>query len=319
MEHELAWGWLIVVYLYLAGMGAGAVTVSTTVLLRGPDGGFGSRRMSIARYGALIGPLPVILGTTLLIFDLGRPFRAFNLFKVINLSPMNFGAWMLMLFSIVAILYAITFIPWKWLDERLDRLCDAVRTPLALVNAPLGVAVAIYTAVLLGAMPSRPLWNSPMLAMLFLVSALSTGLAAIMLAQTIFHKSGEDAEMDREVHQSTYILTVADAFLIVAEFAVVILFLMYAYLTVGDPRYAISILMPGGEMAQVFWLWFVGMGLLLPVTIETFYIVRKVVYGMEFRVPLVVEIIVPLAILAGGLILRYAIVYAGQLTGPVGL
>ncbi len=32
----------------------------------------------------------------------------------------------------------------------------------------MGIAVAVYTGVLLGAMPARPFWNSPILAMLFL-------------------------------------------------------------------------------------------------------------------------------------------------------
>jgi hypothetical protein len=39
----------------------------------------------------------------------------------------------------------------------------------------------------------------------------------------------------------------------------------------------------------------------------------------SFRVPYAVEIVTPLAILAGGFILRYVIVIGGQITGPVGL
>jgi len=48
-----------------------------------------------ARCGALIGPIPVMLGTFMIVFELGQPFRALNLFKVINLSPMSIGTWLL--------------------------------------------------------------------------------------------------------------------------------------------------------------------------------------------------------------------------------
>ena len=95
MEMELVWGMPVILYLFLAGLGAGIVTVSASVLLRGGGGGFGGRHFAIARYGALIGPVPVIIGTSLIVFELGRPFRALNLFKVINLSPMSIGSWLL--------------------------------------------------------------------------------------------------------------------------------------------------------------------------------------------------------------------------------
>jgi formate-dependent nitrite reductase membrane component NrfD len=38
MEHELTWGMPVILYLFLAGVGAGAVTVSGSVLLRGWPG-----------------------------------------------------------------------------------------------------------------------------------------------------------------------------------------------------------------------------------------------------------------------------------------
>jgi formate-dependent nitrite reductase membrane component NrfD len=112
MAEELVWGIPVIGYLFLAGVGAGAVTVSASVLLRGGGGGFGGRHFAIARYGALIGPIPVILGTTMIVFELGRPFRMLNLLKVINLSPMNVGSWLLLLFIGISLLYGLTFLPW---------------------------------------------------------------------------------------------------------------------------------------------------------------------------------------------------------------
>lgn len=320
MGEELTWGMPVILYLFLAGVGAGAVTVSASVLLRGGGGGFGGEHFLLARYGALIGPVPVILGSTLIILELGRPFRVMNLFKVINLSPMNIGSWLLLLFIFVSLFYAFAFLP--SLLPRLSRLGERLaplREVLAWVCVPLGIGVAIYTGVMLGAMPSRPFWNTPILAMLFLISALSTGVAVIILARSVFHRKDSDPESERQFHQSAYLLTASDMILIGFELLVIFLLLMFAHLTIGAPKYAMAVIMPGGELAQMFWLWVVLIGLVTPALAELIYVFPKLLYHKDYAAPRSVEIVIPIAVLVGGFMLRYVVVVAGQITGPVGL
>ncbi len=71
MDAELTWGLPVILYLFLAGVGAGALTVSASVLLRGGGGGFGGQHYEIARYGAFLAPVPVMVGCAMLIFELG--------------------------------------------------------------------------------------------------------------------------------------------------------------------------------------------------------------------------------------------------------
>lgn len=319
MEHELAWAMPVILYLFLAGVGAGAVTVSGSVLLRGGDysgGGY----FKLARYGALIGPIPVIVGTCLIIFELGRWDRALNLFKLINLSPMSIGSWFLGLFIITSLLYALAFLP--SLMPRFQRLTKRLSAPLHLlawINVPLGIGVAVYTGILLGAMPSRPLWNSPILALLFLVSALSTGVATIILARVFFHGKMTDSTAEHQYHQTGYMLTSADLLLIGFEILVIFLFIMFAHLTIGNLKYAMAIILPGGEMAGMFWLWVVIIGLVIPGLMELAYVLPKLIYQAGFRVPWISEAIISVAVLVGGFMLRYVIVIAGQVTGPMGI
>ena len=320
MGHELTWGMPVILYLYLAGVGAGAVTVSASVLLRGGGGGFGGDHFTLARYGAIIGPLPVMIGTALIVFELGRPFRAFNLFKVINLSPMNIGSWLLLVFMFASAFYALAFLPTLLPKfERLGQRLAPLRVVLAWACVPLGIAVAVYTGVMLGAMPARPLWNSPILALLFLVSALSTGVAVLILARALFHKKGADPAIEQQYHQGAYLLTASDVMLIGFELLVIFLLLMFAHLTIGAPKYAIAVILPGGELAQSFWLWVVALGLVIPGLVELIYVAPKLLYHRDFAVPKSVEIAVSIAVLIGGFMLRYVIVVAGQITGPVGL
>ncbi len=321
MTAELNWGLPVIAYLFLAGVGAGALTVSGSVLLRGGGGGFGGGHFVLARYGALLAPVPVMFGSWLLIFelgswDVGNWFRWLNLYRVINLSPMSIGTWLLTAFIGVSLVYAYTFLG---RNRAPGDALDGLRKAAAWVGVPLGIAVAVYTGVLLGAMPARPFWNSPILALLFLVSSLSTGVAVIMLARTFLHKRKFVAESESQYHQSGYLLTASDVLLIGFELMVIFLFIMFAHLTVGDVKEAVSVILFGGGMATMFWFWVVLIGLLVPALVELFYVIPRLLYHREFAAPRGIEVLVPVAVLVGGFMLRYVVVVAGQITGPVGI
>lgn len=321
MTEELNWGLPVISYLFLAGLGAGALTVSASVLLRGGGGGFGGGHFTLARYGALVAPFPIIAGTGLLTFELasfeaGHWFKWLNLYRTINLSPMSIGTWLLTAFIGLSLVYAFTFWP---RDAAPGDRFDLVRKAAAWLGVPLGIAVAVYTGVLLGAMPARPFWNSPILALLFLISSLSTGIAIIMLARTVLRKGRFDDDSERQYHQSGYLLTASDVLLIGFELMAIFLFLMFAHLTVGDVKYAVSVILFGGSLAPMFWIWVVVIGLVAPALIELFYVVPRLLYHREFSAPRGVELAVPVAVLVGGFMLRYVVVVAGQITGPVGI
>ncbi len=320
MTAELTWGLPVVWYLFLAGVGAGALTASASVLLRGGGGGFAGSHVEIARYGAFLAPLPVMLGSFLLIFELvsfeaGHWFRWLNIYKVINLSPMSIGTWLLTLFIGVSVVYAYTFLSnAPFLGARRIPL----RRALAWVAVPLGIATAVYTGVLLGAMPARPFWNSPILALLFMLSSISTGVALILLMRAVLHRAPA-GEAALSYEESSYILTATDVLLIGFELMVIFLFIMYAHLTIGSVKEAVSVILPGGDLAPLFWFGVVLVGLLIPALIELYYVVPKLLYHRGFASPRIVDIAVSGAVLLGGFLLRYVVVVAGQITGPVGI
>jgi formate-dependent nitrite reductase membrane component NrfD len=182
---------------------------------------------------------------------------------------------------------------------------------------PLGIATAVYTGILLGAMPARPFWNTPILALLFLVSSLSTGVAVILMFRALF--SGAKPAGETHDDHSAYLLTASDVLLIGFELMVVFLFVMYAHLTVGGVKEAVSVILFGGELAVMFWFWFVVVGLVLPALVELYYVIPKLLHHRQFFAPWHIEILVPVIVLVGGFMLRYVVVIAGQITGPVGI
>ncbi len=316
--HELTWGMPVVLYLFLAGLGAGALTTSASVLLRGGPTG---KYFDVARYGAFIAPIPVALGSALLVFELGsfqagHWFRFLNLYTVINLSPMSVGTWLLSGFLGISVIYAYTFLT---RDAHAGDRQDRLRRATAWVGIPLGIGTAVYTGVLLGAMPARPFWNSPVLALLFLLSSISTGIAVIILTRAILQRRHMDPEQRRAHNETGYLLSATDTLMIGLELLTVFLFLMFAHLTIGNAREAITVVLAGGELSTLFWFWVVCVGLLVPAVIELALIIPRIVHQREFVSHRLVEIVVPITVLVGGFMLRYVVLVAGQITYPVGL
>jgi formate-dependent nitrite reductase membrane component NrfD len=179
---EHTWTWEVPVYFWLGGIGAGAhVTSAIARALGNDDRAF----LRVSRYTTLF---TMILSPVLLIMDLGRPERFYNMLRIVKWrSPMSMGTWALMIFSLLTGTTAASQAARDGLllgrDNALARLVGALPARfLSILALPFGYFVGAYTGVLL-AMTSVPMWarNAVLMGPTFLSSALSTGLSAISL------------------------------------------------------------------------------------------------------------------------------------------
>ena len=105
------WNWSVVVYLFVAGVSAGASAISSFAYLLS-----GGKYESIIRLGAYIAPFPLIFGLVCLIYDLERPYLFWKLMITVRpLSVMSLGSWLLLLFSILSFINL-----YLWLPDRFD-------------------------------------------------------------------------------------------------------------------------------------------------------------------------------------------------------
>ena len=297
LSFGAGWGILIALVLFLGGLGAGAYIVGASIDLLGKRAW---RKLSIA--GALMS-WPMIGGALVfLIIDLGRPeintpTHLMNVFNNLS-SMMTIGATLLMLFLVVSLLTTVLWV-FRWRESLL-------RSIVEVIGIGLGFGVAMYTGLLLALARGVAFWTSPFLPWLFLTSALCTGLALVGLAETwlgrtlfsVFSTGSEDALVDLSKTLQIGILV---------ELLVLALYIASVWNTKG----ASTVLM--GTLAPFFWAAVVG-GLLVPFAIERYGERTLEQTGLKtIATPGVLAMISFVLDLLGGVLLRYAILIAGQI------
>lgn len=187
--HLSVWSWEIPLYLFVGGIVAGLMILGGIALLRLARGedpkGYFSLHAPLAAFMLLN------LGMLALFLDLAHKLYVWAVYLTFEpASPMSWGSWVLIIVYPLLLVSALIRLPeaWPWLGQRMPQLAcwsDALLASarklrwLAWANIALGVALGIYTGILLSTMVARPLWNVPILGPLFLVSGLSAGAVNI--------------------------------------------------------------------------------------------------------------------------------------------
>jgi formate-dependent nitrite reductase membrane component NrfD len=295
--HLHVWSWEIPVYLFLGGMAAGTMILTALLAMRKGE------RSPAARWLSFAAPVLISVGMGALFLDLAHKLFVWRFYLALRwTSPMSWGSWILVVAYPVTLLFGLSSLSEEQFDgvmrrcrvARIGRLLRRARAfaaghsrRLAWWNLGTGVALGVYTGILLSTLGARALWNSALLGPLFLVSGLSTGAALMMLFRVT----------DEERH----FLVRWDVLAIGIEFALILFFLVGLTTSGAAGRDAAGLLM-GGRFTAQFWTLVVIGGLLVPALLET----------LESRLHYRMTVIAPLLVLAGGFALRWIFVAAGQ-------
>ena len=285
---ESAWGWLIVAYLFLAGAGAGAFIAAVACDLLAPDWS-----KSLARAGSVAaGPL-VAVGTVCLVLDLEaglwEPWRQIYLLSSPT-SMITWGVVILSAFIPVAFLYA------AGLNEItvVGRYVKPYVRQLEYIGSVLAVATAGYTGVLIAVVNGVPFWNTPVMPVLFMASAMSTGLAVAMIGAAII-----DASTIRTL--SNFAL---GHVIFLAVECMVLMMLIFISLTKSVEAAQSASMLISGALSPYFWALVVIIGILVPFVLS---IAEYFQYG---EMPKYLVVGADLCVLVGGMSLRALIVFS---------
>lgn len=314
MEHLFTWNYLIAIYLFTAGLSSGAGMIAGMADILENTG------EKIKRLSAYLAPFPVMLGLAALVLDLHRPLNFYQVLIHYHVtSVMSWGAFFLWVFPLIAIIYA---------GMVLFDYNGALRKPFAWLELILGLAIGIYAGLLLAAIYNNPVWSNPLIAFLFFVSAISTGICMIILAGKIWDQTETfvrkiiPARLKPEKwlpqqrslnldHTTERALIGMDAVIIIIEL-MIISTLVISYMLRPTGEIAMGAFITGGYYLT-FWIAVVLIGLIIPLILGILELRDRFTY----RINQYVTIIEPILVLFGGFMLRWVIVYAGQWVYPI--
>lgn len=288
LQHD--WSWLIAVYLFLGGVGGGAYTIAAINSFLGAGLGMSTT------VGLWIGFPALLIGCLFLIVDLGSPGRAILAGMKPKTSWIARGTWIISIFMVLSFVHLV-------LHQFTDIAAASGRSTLIDVIAVAGIVFAVgtmaYTGILLGASKGIPFWRSGVVPVLFVVSATVTGHFAIMLGLAL---NGLNSVTLR-VLQPMALEAVA---LVVVEVLTILFFLQAAFRQ-PDPRESAERIL----RKSMFVVGYFILGLAIPLILMIIVYFSAVDTGIGGMIAL--AIIGAVLGLAGGLILREAVLICGAL------
>jgi len=283
-QLQTEWGWLIAIYLFLGGVGAGAYTIAAI------NGFMGEGMVLSTTVGLWISFPALLIGSAFLLADLGSPARAVLAGKKPNTSWIARGFWIISIFMILSFIHFL-----------LHRSGRSSEDTTVMVVSALGIVFAVltmaYTGILLGASKGVPFWRSGVVPVVFVVSALVTGHFSIMLGVAVF---GGGAALPDPLQTMAL-----EAAVLVALEVLAILFFLQAAFKIPDTRESAERIL----RKRLFVMGYFVLGLGLPLCLMLYVAGGRV----EPTAGLPVLVLGAALGLAGGLILRQGILVCGTL------
>jgi Ni/Fe-hydrogenase subunit HybB-like protein len=205
-EFELQWGLLIVIYPYLTGLVAGAFILASLERVFNVKALQPVYRMSLLTALAfmIVAPLPLLA-------HLGHPERSIEMFLTPHTASAMamFGfvyAWYLMVVLLLEVWfdYRKDIVIWsnekrgasKWLykiltlgatdiSEEAVRFDDKIGKTITIIGIPSAFLLHGYVGFIFGSIKANPWWSSVLMPIVFLFSAIVSGIALVLLVHMV--------------------------------------------------------------------------------------------------------------------------------------
>ncbi len=269
-SNVIPWGMPIVLTIYLIGLSAGSLILSSLTYVFGRE-----EYRPIARMAVFLA-IVLIFGAMLSIaVDLGRPEKFWRLFMFFYLNNMS------SMFAVNGILYggyfAISLLYLGFIFANQPRLTRGI----GIIAVCWAVLVHMGTGAIFGFVAARETWFSPLRPLEFLAAALTSGLALLILTVVFTLKfSGRDVKRE----MITSLGGLLSAFIIILLVLVFVDKVTHFYAPARDA----VVYMLAGRSSWVFWGFQIGMGVVIPLVILFHPRLNKTIRGVALAVASVV-------------------------------
>lgn len=299
-QHGPIWDWRVALDLFLGGVGVGAFLFAWA-LTRGGE----KRYATLAQTAAVIAPIAVAAGLSLLFWKLGMKLHVHQM--MLNFSPtsvMWWGASIQGAFVGLAGIFAI-----KLLFAEDDPLAFLPTGLVGFVGAVFAVIVGIYHGLLLSTVASHPIWANASGVVGSVLLFVITGVAAALLAHSLRKglagmrlAEGDAASYAAGLKPVGYVLIGAIALMLVNLLA------WYASLSFGPAPARIAL----AEAMAAYGGLIGGVGVVLGLIVPLVVAIWAVGAVREGKSVVPAMALASLLLLVGGFAIRFTVVLGGQ-------
>ncbi len=323
-DLHVHWSMMIALYPYITGIVAGAFIVSSLYHVFKVEA-----LKPISRFSLLFALAFLAFDTLPRLMHLGRPERNFNIMLTPNPSSAMAGfGYIYTLYGVVLLLeilfiYRPTLVKIKEQSQGLMKLIYRVLTfdsdnisPksleldqkiikfLAAIGIPMACVLHGYVGFIFGGVKANPIWATPLMPVIFLLSACVSGIAGIILVYSLIKKIRKQPVDMVCLRATTNYL--AGFFIIDFSFEMLEVF-SHSYLRTWYHHSVEGLLW--GPLFNSFWVWQVGILSVIPVLLLGWLCLTRV----KDSIYLIIAPLVSLLLLAQVMFMRWNVVIGGQL------
>ena len=290
VHHSDPFGFLIVLFISVTGLNAGSYLASVIFTHLGKK-----EYLPLAKFSALTVLILWIAAPILLLMDIGQPLLFWHLFVYFDPhSPMAWGTVILTVYPFLASIYVFY----------LFRNEQEKAKIWGLIGLPIALGSHAFVGFVLSFAHARVFWASSLTPIFFLLTATLSGLALIMIIDTIRYylilkqTPGAQAQERLIFHQLGEALYI----LIFADLGLILFYLMKLGIS-PDLFNQILTLMTGGKISPFDLLIPVILGLIVPLAL--------LIIPKTARSPFA-QAMASLLIIGGNFLMANLVLYAGQ-------
>ncbi len=247
MRNLDSWGLYITMFMFLVGLSAGGLIISSVPRAFGMAG-FGG----ISKVAVWTSICCTVLAIGFVVVDLGQPLRLWELFAYSNLgSPLMWDILVLGTYLILSIVYL-----WATLKHEAGKVSATALRVISVVALVCAVLVHSVTAWIFGLQAGREMWHTALLAPWFVSSALVCGVALVLVVVIALRRVGY---LDLDQAHVVKLVKMLGAFVLVDLY-----FFGCDLLTEGFPGGSgaeVVGMLVSGPLAPFFWVEVVGCAL----------------------------------------------------------